>query len=108
MQVSKELRNQRLLQTLEMVKANPQHWDQTHWHCGTSHCFAGFVHLLQKELPVDTSDDLMIKIFYTSEGRFRNTAKDWLGLTEEEADNLFYSFNTIEDLERIVAEIIAS
>jgi hypothetical protein len=21
---------------------NPDHWDQSHWHCQTSHCIAGF------------------------------------------------------------------
>lgn len=27
------------------IKANPEHWQQSAWHCGTSHCVAGFAEL---------------------------------------------------------------
>ena len=33
---------------LEMIEANPKHWDQNMWHCGTSHCLAGFCDLVIK------------------------------------------------------------
>jgi hypothetical protein len=32
----------RLKQTLNDIKKNLDHWDQESWHCGTTHCFAGF------------------------------------------------------------------
>lgn len=32
--------------TLDWIKANPQHWNQRYWHCGTSHCFAGTAEML--------------------------------------------------------------
>lgn len=28
------------------IESNPEHWDQTNYHCGTSHCFAGVVEML--------------------------------------------------------------
>lgn len=28
---------------VDFIKANPQHWNQRTWHCGTSHCVAGFI-----------------------------------------------------------------
>lgn len=28
------------------IESNPRHWDQTNYHCGTSHCFAGVVEML--------------------------------------------------------------
>ena len=35
---------------LEMIEANPKHWDQKMWHCGTSHCLAGFCDLVIEAL----------------------------------------------------------
>jgi hypothetical protein len=31
-----------LVKALELIEANPAHWSQSTWHCGTSHCLAGF------------------------------------------------------------------
>lgn len=28
------------------IESNPRHWDQTNYHCGSSHCFAGVVEML--------------------------------------------------------------
>ena len=39
MTVNKEL----LKNTLKLIEENPDHWQQSRWHCGTNHCFAGFV-----------------------------------------------------------------
>ena len=33
----------RLSQIIEDIERNPDHYDQTVWHCRTSHCLAGFV-----------------------------------------------------------------
>jgi hypothetical protein len=108
MEVSKELRNKRLLKTLEMVKANPDHWDQKHWHCGTSHCFAGFANLLQFELPAETHEDELEDINPRLDEWSVGSATQWLGLTDYEARLLFSSTNRLEDLERIISQIIAS
>lgn len=40
-----EQRNRRLRAVLGRVKRNPGHHDQTMWHCGSRHCFAGFAEL---------------------------------------------------------------
>lgn len=38
--------NQKLLKKIvAYIKANPEHWNQGSWHCGTSHCVAGFAEL---------------------------------------------------------------
>lgn len=69
--------NKELLQlTLDMIKSNLEHWDQTKWHCGTTHCFAGGI------------------------------VKNLLGLTPYQANILFASYNTLEDLEHHVNVLV--
>ena len=40
------LNPQLLLNSLAFIESNPEHWDQNHWHCGTTHCLAGVVQCL--------------------------------------------------------------
>ena len=104
MSVNKEA----LRATLEAVKANPDHWDQTVWvrktACGTAYCFAGWTCVLDGFTePVDRttwlvrSDGLSVDV--------QIYAKRRLGLTWQQADGLFDQFNTLADLERIVSEL---
>lgn len=52
----------RRLDTLAAVKANPEHHNQTKWHCRTLHCFAGFGDLLrQAEATNKELEDLLEK-----------------------------------------------
>jgi hypothetical protein len=30
-------------QVMDFIEQNPQHHNQEQWHCGSSHCYAGFV-----------------------------------------------------------------
>ncbi len=92
--------NKKLLQlTLDTIKANPQHWDQQQWHCGTTHCFVGFAYLLHHNLPLTTTEhDLGIDILF----RTRGEATILLGLAPYQANRLFSAGNTLEDLEHIV------
>lgn len=104
--------NKELLQlTLDTIKANPQHWAQTHWHCGTTHCFAGFAELLGMGLSLDTkigelqSNDSI----YWWEGEVWKTctnAQEFLGLSDNQASALFDSNNTLGDLEDIVGVLM--
>lgn len=91
--------NKQLLQlTLDTIKANPQHWDQVYWHCGTTHCFAGFVELLHKQQSLDTYFDE----YDVDGGDVADYAMKALGLTIYQADSLFSPVNTLEDLEHRV------
>ena len=85
--------------TLKLIKENPRHWNQERWHCGTSHCFAGFVELQVKGLPVNT--------FLPDNYLTKHIAMDALGINVETADTLFYPYNSLETLERFIEEIKA-
>lgn len=39
-----------LVKALALIEANPEHWDQTRWHCGTTHCLAGFCDIVQDNI----------------------------------------------------------
>lgn len=45
-----EERNARLELVMRTIEENPGHWNQLRWHCGSSHCFAGFAQCLAREL----------------------------------------------------------
>ena len=88
--------NKKLLtNTLKLIKENPGHWNQGMWHCGTTHCFAGFVECQMHNVDVRA-------YFPTEETNTRKKAKEELGLNSFWSDTLFYSGNTLHDLEIIV------
>lgn len=104
--------NVELLQkTLDTIKANPQHWDQTKWHCGTSHCFAGLAELIAHNVPIETDESVLLKDQRFFSPRF----SDWstpehatvlLNLSDNDAERLFQAWNTLEDLEAMIAGLI--
>ena len=102
------MNKQLLKNTLELIKNNQNHWNQRHWHCGTSHCFAGFVELQTKNLPVDTYEDdprLVGDSILSSTnhvGRVNYIAMDALNINDELANLLFNANNTLEELTDIV------
>lgn len=104
--------NVELLQkTLDTIKANPQHWDQSKWHCGTSHCFAGFAELIAKNIPIETDESILIRDerFYDPKFNDWSTsehATELLGISDNDAETLFASYRTLEDLEEMVASLI--
>lgn len=101
--------NVELLQkTLDAIKANPQHWNQQFWHCGTSHCFAGFAELLANNLSVETSEEQVRALKLNGELRCSTGgyAEELLGISDEDSDVLFYGYNTLEQLERMVAHLV--
>lgn len=101
--------NVELLQkTLDTIKANPQHWSQGTWHCGTSHCFAGFAELIANDISIETSADKLqdiksARLLPYSTGAY---AESLLGISDDDGDILFYGYNTLEQLERMVAHLI--
>jgi hypothetical protein len=112
--------NKELLQrTLDTIKQNPSQWDQQLYHCGTSHCFAGFAHLLHKGLPLsyiepnpnlDSDGDHIPQEPWTTPCIQGDYTKDYaqkaLGLSNNEAYNLFNASNTLKQLEIMVDVLI--
>ena len=90
-----------LQKTLDTIKANPKHWDQRHWHCGSSHCFAGFAELLVRDLPIN--QPVNSEVFLS--GETEQFATQQLGLNVDDADILFAYDNTLADLELFVKEL---
>jgi hypothetical protein len=112
MPINKDL----LRKTLETVKQNPEHWDQQFWHCDTSHCFAGFTHLISLGLDVTKNhynDDFDYMrpdgSYYRINGKITvEYAKEALGLHYEDSSRLFNCLNNLSDLERIVEELCST
>ena len=92
MEVNKEL----LKRTLKLIEANPEHWSQEIWHCGTTHCFAGFVECQLDEVDFETCyyDEV---ITHT-----REKAKKALGLSDYWANMLFDENNSLGAIEYLV------
>lgn len=100
-----------LTKTLETIKANPKHWNQSYWHCDTSHCFAGFAELLANNIPIDTDESVLEndERFYNARFDDWSTSKhatELLGISDNDAETLFASYRTLEDLEEMVASLI--
>lgn len=101
--------NVELLQkTLDTIKANPQHWDQKTWHCGTSHCFAGFAELIANNLRIETSYEQIraLKLNGKLKSSTASCVKELLGISDDDGGVLFYEHNTFEQLEHMVAHLI--
>ncbi len=104
--MNKELANQ----VLNKIKENLSCWKQEMWAtkepCGTSHCFAGHVvHLSFPDAQPIFMVNSSITSQYTLNGQvctYKNTARELLGLTPREADDLFDANNTLEDLEELI------
>jgi len=96
--------------TLDAIKANPEHWQQRYWHCETSHCFAGFAELLSLGLPLDSDEGNLLNnpsTYNDKDGHWntRINAVKALGLDGDyyDTDLLFSAHNSLEDLEKMVA-----
>lgn len=106
---------------IDHIDAHPQSWDQEHWVCGTSACFAGWAVRLSGaeiaqihedvidsaiviggpqsliELPVDEAAEMVLRI-----GR-HGPHGDYIDVRQ--AGDLFAGGNTREDLGHLVAKI---
>jgi hypothetical protein len=69
---------------LTLIEQNPACWNQTQWHCGTSHCFFGHGQILAgKEPNNDTA---------------RRDGRIFFGFTKEETDYYSCSYRTLNEL----------
>lgn len=99
--------------TLDAVLANPKHWRQASWHCGTSHCFAGFAEMVRlAENPTEMCSEACYGQGDPMDGQRRAPLADreatqaWLGLTDEEWGRVVDGGNSLEDLKRIVCRLV--
>jgi hypothetical protein len=110
-------------QVLDYIKRYPDTWYRGDWSlttdCGTSHCFAGWAvklagvpmdeddEVLRAQLPDPSQIERHIDDDPASPGYVHVSvaARHLLGLTPEQADELFSGVNTVKDLERYVAEL---
>ena len=79
-----EKQRQLMLTVLEHVQKHPETWDQERWHCGTSHCFAGFAQTWN-----GAEGD---------SGTCQEAALEALGITREGGQLLFDCYNTMEEI----------
>lgn len=107
-----------LRKTLEHIETNPQEWEQKVWHCGTSGCFAWHAAMLDGAEPVTsypdssyvlaTEDDPPSDLSsYEGVVHVAVRAARVLGLGDQDRSRLFHYTHTLDDLRRIVAELIA-
>jgi hypothetical protein len=108
-------RNERLAMVLNHIENNPTHWNQRKWHCGTSHCFAGFAQLFARGISlavefdrdnagIKDKDDPIENDYIAAE----DDATGWLGLTHRQSAFLYDGDNTLDDLRTQVAIIMES
>lgn len=119
-----------LNRTLDHIKTNPDTWDQAEW-CGTAQCFAGWaitlagaragirpggdpISVYVDDMPDDLAALVDPDIEWLTVRKAAELALDIVNVTlfdlelEEEltaAGVLFYSGNTLDDLEHYVAEL---
>lgn len=88
---------------LNFIEEHPQHWDQTRWHCGTTHCLAGIIHCFLLEVDPTTAEINQDDYWNEANGEnaVRNRAQEALQINDAEADKLFYYKNTFEELKSI-------
>jgi len=91
-------RSDRAQQVIAAIDANIAAWDQNViFHkvtpCGTTHCFAGFAQMLAGK-----ADQSILCQTY-DEAPW-NDAKEYLGLSEDQAEYAFDSSRTLEQLRR--------
>ena len=111
-----------LKKTLAHIENHTTAWNQLDWtghnECGTTYCFAGWAAVLSGTRPDDDDevrrDDLPADIadveyehWPAAKGflHVADAARHLLGLTKEQADELFHEYNKLPDLRRIVAEL---
>lgn len=102
---------------INFIENNPQHWEQESWHCGTTHCIAGFVQCKNRGVPYCQELEVATKgaaiegsaagwWVDRSGGKFDglNPAEEgmqFFDLTLHEGDWLFSAERTLEELRHV-------
>lgn len=120
--------NDRLQEVLDHIENNPQTWQQDVWFinrdgteenfsieveeinsCGSAFCFAGHAALKGgfTRPPANNYDSWFSRNEETGRVTYVDEfARDWLGVTNDQADILFSSSNTMDDLRECVAALV--
>lgn len=108
-------RNVELLErVMQHIDDHPAQHDQEVWldECGTAACFAGWACLLSgwQVGAVDNSMTIPTATVFSPDGLQElgvgTTARDLLGLTTDEAAQLFNSMNTRDELRLMVKDLV--
>jgi hypothetical protein len=104
---------QLLEQTMRHIIDHPETHDQGIWvsdkeDCGTTACFAGWACLLSGAKQYDVTLSQSTFSADTASGWIRadDLAVQLLGIDEDTATNLFDGDNTVDDLQRIVKQLV--
>jgi hypothetical protein len=81
---------------LDMIDANLQHHNQKAWHCGTSHCWAGFGDLVAMGEQVNTRG-------WRDGSALQAVDRYWFGLSEEAWRSITLVANSLETIKLLVA-----
>ena len=88
-----EIQVENLKAVLHQIETHPETWKQSSWHCGTSHCFAGWAQIMAGKPALDST--------------VRVDARKWLGLTAYEMNDISDSWNDIDRIRALVADYIS-
>jgi hypothetical protein len=113
----------RFARVMEDILDNPKHWNQGSWHCGTSHCWAGFAEMRRIELDpaqryqpeadpeyCGASDPAAatrtLKKGLSLSLGCESETQEWVGLTDLEWDRITSGSNDLCELLRLTYEIL--
>lgn len=88
-------------EALRRILTNPESWDQSHWHCETTHCYAGIIDfILAESFPErKESQDLLNPANYVGLSGFLSyDVQEILGLDDEDWDLITDPNNSFADL----------
>lgn len=81
-----------LAEVMNHILENPETWDQSQWHCGSSHCFAGWAQI------------------FSGEEEDSNTApydaQKWLEINDDDSDWLFGAQRQLRELHAFVDGVV--
>lgn len=98
---------------LAQIEAHPETWDQSTWRCQTGMCFAGWAAELSPDIQWTLGADAVSdESYHDAEVTFDGcrthvsfAAESVLGLSQDQADLLFASGNTLDEIKTIVDAI---
>jgi hypothetical protein len=100
-----------LVAIYQHIKAHPEEWNQFYYgcrtDCGTAYCVAGWA-AARAGYEMDWPDDVYLKriaTHVTAGPLVDEVAQRILGLTDEQADDLFQEENDLDDIRAIITEI---
>ena len=86
------MNKERLAKVMNQILENPETWDQTKWHCGSSHCFAGWAQVMSGKEEDDATAG--------------KDAQEWLGIDDDSALYLFDGGRDLIELFEHVSELV--